>query len=209
MKEQLTRHIDDALRSLLQEADDRGELPEITLEVPRQSDHGDFSCNVAMPLAKRLRKAPRAIAEDLVARLGDAGGLLDSADVAGPGFVNFRLKPTSWQRLVCEIVEVGDNFGATDVGGGQRVQVEYVSANPTGPLSTGHGRQAVLGDCIARLLQKSGYDVTREYYFNDGGRQMRVLGDSVKARYLEALGRAAPPTSVMLTDGNLSACSSK
>jgi arginyl-tRNA synthetase len=201
MKEQLTRHIDEALRGLLEEAGDTGELPEITLEVPRQSGHGDFSCNVAMPLAKRLRKAPRAIAEDLVARLGDAGGLLASADVAGPGFVNLRLKPTSWQQLVCEIVEAGDDFGATEVGRGQRVQVEYVSANPTGPLSTGHGRQAVLGDCIARLLEKNGYSVTREYYFNDGGRQMRVLGDSVKARYLEALGRAAPPTSAMLADG--------
>jgi arginyl-tRNA synthetase len=200
MKEELTGQIDRALRAMLDDAGDHEDPPAFALEVPRQPEHGDFSCNAAMLLAKRLRRKPREIAEDLVDRLGDAGGLLASAEVAGPGFVNMRLGQTSWQALVAQIVLQTEDFGRLDLGGGRKVQVEFVSANPTGPLSTGHGRQAVLGDCIARLLQRVGYDVTREYYFNDGGRQMRVLGESVKARYLEILGLAAPPRPEALAD---------
>jgi arginyl-tRNA synthetase len=200
MKEKLTEHIEGALRGLLAEAGDDAPAPDFALEVPRQAEHGDFSCNAAMLLAKRLGRPPRTIAEELVARLGDADGLLDGAEVAGPGFVNFRLRQASWQELVARIIEAGPAYGSAQLGADQRVQVEFVSANPTGPLSTGHGRQAVLGDCIARLLERVGFDVTREYYFNDGGRQMRVLGESVKARYLEELGRASAPSEVALAD---------
>lgn len=203
MKEELTRKVEAALRTLLADAGDVGELPIVALEVPRQSDHGDFACNVAMGLAKRLRRKPREIAESLRDRLGDADGLLESSEVAGPGFLNFRLRQSNWQDLVRDIMRAGSAFGRSDVGAGRRVQVEFVSANPTGPLSTGHGRQGVLGDCIARLLDRVGYEVTREYYFNDGGRQMRVLGESVKARYLELLGRAAPPDPEALADSTL------
>ena len=200
MKDQLLQRIDEALRGLLAAAGDRAEPPDYTLEVPRQAEHGDFSCNVAMLLAKRLRQPPRTIAQQLLERLGDAGGLLAGGEVAGPGFINLRFQQQSWQALVPAIVRAGSAYGRCDVGRGRRVQVEFVSANPTGPLSTGHGRQAILGDCIARLFERCGFDVTREYYFNDGGRQMRVLGESVKARYLEALGRAAPPGDELLKD---------
>jgi arginyl-tRNA synthetase len=205
VKEQLREQVELALRALLDAAGDRDPLPDFAIEVPRQKEHGDFSCNAAMLLAKRLKRKPREIAEDLTGHLGAAAGIIESMDIAGPGFLNIKLADSSWQALLHEIVRAGDRFGRKEPGSAEggtpyRVQVEFVSANPTGPLSTGHGRQGVLGDCIARLLEATGWDVTREYYFNDGGRQMRVLGDSVKARYLERLGRAAPPTEKALAD---------
>ena len=201
MKDELRAQITEVLRTLLAEAGDADPTPEFALEAPRQADHGDFACNAAMMLAKRLRKPPRAIAEALVERLGDAGGLVDRVEVAGPGFVNLWLGGDRWQALLRDILGAGDRYGASAVGAGAKIQVEFVSANPTGPLSTGHGRQAVLGDSIARLLTFTGHDVTREYYFNNGGRQMRVLGDSVKARYLELQGRAAAPPPEAFAEG--------
>ncbi|MCZ6783659.1 MAG: arginine--tRNA ligase [Proteobacteria bacterium] len=200
MKERLQQQLEEAIRALLAEAGDAGEIPAVALEIPRQKEHGDFACNAALLLAKRLGRKPREIAEALVEALGDAGGLVDRAEVAGPGFVNLWLAGDRWRDVLRGILEVGRSYGGSDEGAGVRVQVEFVSANPTGPLSTGHGRQAVLGDCIARLLEFRGFDVTREYYFNNGGRQMRVLGQSVKARYLEALGVAAPPPAAVLAD---------
>ena len=172
MKEALRGKVDEALRALLGAVGDAEALPEFAIEVPRQKDHGDFSCNAAMLLAKRLGKKPRDIAEDLKARLGDADGLITRSEVAGPGFLNFVLASAGWQDRIHEILESGSRFGHTTTaarpdGSRPKVQVEFVSANPTGPLSTGHGRQAVLGDCIARLLLATGWDVTREYYFND------------------------------------------
>jgi len=193
MKERLFEHFQQAVRELLDAAGDAAPAPEFVLEVPNNPDHGDFACNAAMLLAKRLRQSPRAIAEQLVARLGSAEGLVASAEVAGPGFVNVRLSDDRWHELLRRVLELGPRYGHSKQGDGQRVQVEFVSANPTGPLTLGHGRQAVLGDTLARLLEATGYEVTREYYFNNGGRQMRVLGDSVRARYLEQLGRAAAP----------------
>lgn len=185
MKEALRTRVEEALRALLAAAGDHAPLPEFAIEVPRQKEHGDFSCNAAMLLAKRLGRKPREVALELLERLGDAGGLVTRAEVAGPGFLNVVLASAGWQDRIHEIVEAGARFGwVANARPGQarpKVQVEFVSANPTGPLSTGHGRQAVLGDCIAKLLDASGWDVTREYYFNDGGRQMRVLGESVKA----------------------------
>lgn len=174
--------------------------PQVVLDIPRQAGHGDFSCNAAMQLAKPLRKSPRDIGGQIIERLGDAGGLVAKAEIAGPGFVNLWLAQDRWLDVLHGILAADDRFGRTEVGQQRKVQVEFVSANPTGPLSTGHGRQAVLGDCIARLLDYAGWDVTREYYFNDGGRQMRVLGESVKARYLEQLGQAAPAPLAALDD---------
>lgn len=200
MKEALRARVEEALRALLAAGGDADALPDFAIEVPRQKEHGDFSCNAAMLLAKRLGRKPREIAEDLRARLGDAGGLIARSEVAGAGFLNVVLARSGWQDRLEEILRAGDRFGHSVAAVRPRVQVEFVSANPTGPLSTGHGRQAVLGDCIARLLSATGCDVTREYYFNDGGRQMRVLGESVKARYLERLGRAAAPTADALAD---------
>ena len=204
MKEALRVKVEEALRALLAAAADSDPLPDFAIEIPRQKEHGDFSCNAAMLLAKRLGRNPREVAAELQQLLGDAGGLIVRAEVAGPGFLNVVLASAGWQDRIHEILTAGVRFGwIENARPGQtrpRVQVEFVSANPTGPLSTGHGRQAVLGDCIARLLQATGCDVTREYYFNDGGRQMRVLGESVKARYLERLGRAAAPTPEALAD---------
>ncbi len=200
MKERLREALERCVRELLAAAGDADAPPAFTVEPPRDPAHGDLACNAAMLLSKRLRKPPRAIADDLVARLGDAGGVVARVEIAGPGFLNIRLTGDAWQRALGDVVRDGAAFGARGFGAGARVQVEFVSANPTGPLTLGHGRQAVIGDCIARLLDATGHAVTREYYFNDGGRQMRVLGESVKARYLEQLGRAAPPPPELLAD---------
>lgn len=193
MKDALVEAIESAVSALLAEADELGVRPPVVLERPRQQEHGDYACNIAMVLAKRLRRAPREIAEHLLERLGNADGLLERTEVAGPGFINFWLTEGQWHGALREIVAAGSNYGRSGLGRGRSVQVEFVSANPTGPLSTGHGRQAILGDCIASLLDWTGWEVTREYYFNNAGRQMRVLGASLRARYLECLGRAAPP----------------
>lgn len=201
MKERLEEALSAALQRMLQAVGDVDPPPEFTLEVPRSAEHGDFACNAAMQMPKRLKRPPRQIAEELIQELGDAGGLVDSAEVAGPGFVNLRLRTDRWQELVSAILAAGPDYGRLDEGRGRSVQVEFVSANPTGPLTLGHGRQAVLGDCIARLLDRTGWQVTREYYFNDGGRQMRVLGESVRARYLEQLGCAAPPPAEAFEEG--------
>jgi arginyl-tRNA synthetase len=200
MKERLREALERCVRDLLAAAGDADPPPAFQVEPPREAQHGDFACNAAMLLTKRLRRPPRQIAEELVTRLGDAGGIVASVEVAGPGFLNVRLAGDAWQRALRDLIGAGERFGARPIGQGTRVQVEFVSANPTGPLTLGHGRQAVIGDCIARLLDATGHAVTREYYFNDGGRQMRVLGESVKARYLEQLGRAAAPPPELLAD---------
>jgi arginyl-tRNA synthetase len=202
MRDRLRELLALRVAELLREAGDEGSVPAFALEPPRQAEHGDFACNVALLLAKRLRRPPREVADALVARLGGAEGLLGRAEVAGPGFVNLWVADDEWRRGLLTILAAGPGFGRGPAGAGGRVQVEFVSANPTGPLTLGHGRQAVLGDCIARLLEASGREVTREYYFNDGGRQMRVLGQSVRARYLEQLGRAAPPPPEALADSD-------
>ncbi len=167
-----------------------GGVPEdLTLEFqqPANPDHGDLACNVAMKLAKHFRKAPRQIAEDIRAAL-EAQPLdpdrISDVQVAGPGFMNFRFSDNYLTDALAGILEAGEHFGHTRGGEGKTALVEFVSANPTGPLTVGHGRNAVLGDTIANLLQWTGYEVEREYYFNDAGRQMRVLGESVRARYM-------------------------
>jgi arginyl-tRNA synthetase len=202
LRERLTQAIAAAAERLLRDAGDAGPVPEFSLEVPRQAGHGDFATNAAMLLAKRLRRPPRELAAALAETLGREPGV-GAAEVAGPGFVNLRLAQDRWHGLLVDILAAGPRYGASEAGQGRQVQIEFVSANPTGPLSVGHGRQAVLGDCIARLLEVTGWKVTREYYFNNGGRQMRVLGESVKARYLEALGRAASPPKEALEDAEL------
>ncbi|MDF1615152.1 arginine--tRNA ligase [Desulfurivibrio dismutans] len=161
------------------------------VEEPKRAGQGDFATNLAMVAAGREKRKPREIAEALVGLLSDpanTGDLFQRVEVAGPGFVNCFVKPAVWQAVVPVILEQGEEFGRCSSGAGREVLVEFVSANPTGPLSVGHGRQAVLGDAIARLLSAAGYTVTREYYYNDAGRQMRVLGESVRARYLDLLG---------------------
>ena len=160
----------------------------VAVEPPRDPLHGDMATNAAMVLAKPSGRKPREIADVLATALRQ-DPRITAADVAGPGFLNLRLAPAVWQSLIKEVLEHGQSFGRSSVGAGQRVNVEYVSANPTGPLHVGHTRGAVFGDALASLLDYAGYAVTREYYINDGGAQVDVLARSVYLRYLEAHGR--------------------
>jgi len=159
-----------------------------TVEVPKHEGQGDFSTNLALVVAGMEKKKPREVAANLASMFAGDDSFVDRVEVAGPGFVNFFLKDLVWSLVLAPVYEQDERFGLADIGGGKKVMVEFVSANPTGPLTIGHGRNAILGDAIARLLEAVGYDVTREYYFNDAGRQMRVLGESTRARYLELLG---------------------
>jgi arginyl-tRNA synthetase len=162
-----------------------------TVEVPKHDNQGDFSTNIALIMAGLEKRNPRDLATRFVAMLEEEKELIDSIAIAGPGFINITIKRPVWQQMVAMVEAAGETYGLSQVGGGRRVMVEFVSANPTGPLSVGHGRQAILGDAIARLLEATGHQVYREYYYNNAGRQMRVLGESVQARYLELLGRPA------------------
>jgi arginyl-tRNA synthetase len=163
-------------------------MREIVIEKPNDEKFGDASSNVAMTLAKELKKNPRQIAQELVSKFKFNPEHIERVDVAGAGFINFYFSKSLLQQSVAEILKQGEHFGKSSVGAGKKAIVEYVSANPTGPLTVGRGRGAVLGDCIANLLEAQGYSVTREYYFNNAGRQMRVLADSVRLRYLERCG---------------------
>lgn len=163
--------------------------PDITpeLEVPKAAEHGDIATTVALQLARPLRRPPRQIAEELVRHL-ELPAEEVRVEIAGPGFINFRFTPSFFTRLLRRIADLGEDFGRLSLGAGKRANVEYVSANPTGPLHLGHGRNAALGDTIATLLEWLGYEVTREYYFNNAGNQMVLLGRSVYARYRQLLG---------------------
>lgn len=169
-----------------------GELPQgldlanVTVEPPRDPAHGDMATNAAMVLAKPAGMKPREIADKLAARLTDPR--ISAAEVAGPGFLNLRLSPDVWQGVIAAALRSGPGFGRSDMGAGIKVNVEFVSANPTGPMHVGHVRGAVFGDALARLLDFSGHDVTREYYVNDGGAQVDVLARSAYERYREANG---------------------
>ena len=162
-------------------------LARVVVEPPRDPAHGDLSTNAAMVVAKPLGKNPRELAMGLAGRFTQAPDV-QSVEVAGPGFINFRLAPSIWHQVIKAIGAQGDNYGRSDLGEGERVNVEYVSANPTGPMHVGHTRGAVFGDALASLMQWSGYDVTREYYINDTGGQTIILGRSAMLRYREALG---------------------
>ncbi len=159
-----------------------------TVEVPKHEKQGDFSTNMALVVAGIEKQNPREIAAKLVSKLENESEFIGKMEIAGPGFVNLFIQNDVWQGLIPEVIGNNEGFGRSDVGQKKRVLVEFVSANPTGPLSIGHGRQAILGDSIGRLLEVTGHDVYREYYYNDAGRQMRVLGESVKARYLQLAG---------------------
>lgn len=159
-------------------------IPPITISIPALPEHGDFSCNIAMQLAKSERKSPRQVADIILNSLADEDGLLLKTEIAGPGFINFFVSPEAWHRTLLEIEKQGGNFGRTTSGAGQKVQVEFVSANPTGPLHIGHGRGAAIGDTVCRILSATGWDVTREFYYNDAGQQIQNLALSVQARCL-------------------------
>lgn len=164
----------------------------LTFEKPRDDAHGDLTTNIAMLLAKSLGKNPRAIAQEISAALKVEPELVSNVEIAGPGFINFRFTERFFNRQVGTLLSMGEGFGRSDTGGHKKTQVEFVSANPTGPLSVGHGRQAAIGDTIANLLQWTGHDVTREYYYNNAGRQMRMLAESTYARFRQISDPAFP-----------------
>jgi arginyl-tRNA synthetase len=161
----------------------------ITFEVPKINTHGDLSSNAAMMLTKKLKRKPREIAEEIIANLETDPGVIDKLEIAGPGFINFFFTKSFIARITKDILAAKKDYGRSDKYADKKANVEFVSANPTGPLTVGHGRNAVFGDTLANLLEWAGYIVDREYYFNNAGRQMRVLGDSVRLRYLELQGQ--------------------
>jgi len=162
--------------------------PAVSVEVPRNPDHGDFATNLAMQLARALKRNPMQVAEGLLACL-DRAGLIRETTIAKPGFINFRLESEAAAAVLRRIAQQGRDFGRTRTGAGTKVLVEFVSANPTGPLHIGHARNAVVGDTVARILSAAGCEVTREYYFNDAGVQMNMLGNTLRLRVAEALSR--------------------
>ncbi|MDY0211864.1 MAG: arginine--tRNA ligase [Desulfuromonadaceae bacterium] len=166
-----------------------GAFPDFAVEVPNHTEHGDFAVNLAMMLAKAEKLAPRKIAEILVEQLNSTSAMWNRVEIAGPGFINFFLTSASWFAILESLYHQGQRYGACTIGAGEKVQVEFVSANPTGPLHIGHGRGAATGDAVAAVLQEAGYAVQREYYINDAGNQMDTLGRSIYLRYLELQGR--------------------
>ena len=160
----------------------------IVIEIPKDKSHGDYSTNVAMQLTRILKNNPRKIAEGIMEALDKDAADIESCEIAGPGFINFKIKNTSLAKIIETVLAQGDNFGHNDTGHNIKVNVEYVSANPTGDLHLGHARGAAWGDSITRLMKASGYDVCREYYVNDAGNQIINLGKSLQARYREHMG---------------------
>lgn len=185
LREELIKITDDALNAAMESgALDKVDEYEICLEEPRDKANGDYSTNIAMTLTKKLRKAPRMIADAIVANI-KTGGKIEKCEVAGAGFINFYLAD-SWLYPVIEAIETqGNDYGKSDMGKGQKYMVEFVSANPTGPMHMGNARGGALGDCLAELLKWAGYDVTREFYINDAGNQIEKFANSLNARYLQ------------------------
>jgi arginyl-tRNA synthetase len=187
MKGYLTERVSAALQALKYDAGVR-----VTFEKPRLEAHGDITTNVALLLAKSVGKNPRALAQEIVSAMHIDPESVAMVEIAGPGFINFRFTERFFTQQLRTVLMQGSDFGKSTVGGGKKTQVEFVSANPTGPLSVGHGRQAAIGDTIANLLEWTGHDVTREYYYNNAGRQMRLLAESTYARYRQLLDPAFP-----------------
>jgi arginyl-tRNA synthetase len=181
--------IKDALETLdiVREKRDLVDFSRLTIEPPRDASHGDVATNAAMVLAKPLGTNPRALADVIAEKLKEDADVVD-VTVAGPGFINIRLSQNYWQRLLASAIRAGTDYGRSSVGGGKKVNVEFVSANPTGPMHVGHCRGAVVGDALANLMEFAGYEVAKEYYINDAGSQIDVLARSVFLRYREALG---------------------
>ncbi|WMM33846.1 arginine--tRNA ligase [Shouchella clausii] len=180
-------------RAVLQaELATESEVPSVLLEAPKDKAHGDFATNIAMQLARIAKKAPRAIAEELVANFDRKQAGIEKIEIAGPGFINFFLDNGYLRELIPQVLDEKDDYGRSDVGQGEKVLIEFVSANPTGDLHLGHARGAAVGDTIANIMEKAGYKVSREYYINDAGNQIENLAASLNARYLQALGEDQP-----------------
>jgi arginyl-tRNA synthetase len=189
-KKALTGIIKDALSSCIQKGVlSVNEIPAVELETPRFQQQGDFSCNIAMILASKEKKPPQFIAKSIAENIEDNYRILAKVEVAGPGFLNFFITDDYWRNSLKDIEELNGSYGKGNIGAGKEVQVEFVSANPTGPLHIGHGRGAAVGDTLANILKAAGYNVVKEYYINDVGNQMETLGRSVSLRYIELFGR--------------------
>ncbi|PIC85482.1 arginine--tRNA ligase [Sporosarcina sp. P20a] len=188
--EQIQHEIKEALNQAIEKAQlvEGADIPEIKLESPRSKENGDYAANIAMQLTKLAKKPPRAIAESILEHLDTTNTAIDSIEIAGPGFLNIRLKTDSLGDIVKSVLDQGADYGRSDSGQQQKIQVEFVSANPTGDLHLGHARGASLGDSLCNILDKAGYDVAREYYINDAGNQINNLALSIDVRYFEALG---------------------
>lgn len=167
------------------------QLPAVTLEVPKDKAHGDFATNIAMQLTRIAKQNPRQIAEKLIAHLDKEAAYIDEVEIAGPGFINFRMNKSYLYQVIGQVLEQGNSYGKINIGKGKRVQVEFVSANPTGSLHLGHARGAAVGDALCNVLEMAGCEVTREYYINDAGNQVLNLAKSIEARYRQALGQEA------------------
>lgn len=193
MKEQIESLLKETLASLINEgAIPACEIKNLTISTPSNKEFGDFASNVAMVTASQAKRSPREIAGIIKERMERLTGIFDRIEIAGPGFINFYVSPLMWVRVLDTVFELKHRFGTSDYGKGEKVQVEFVSANPTGPLHVGHGRGAAVGDTLARILKTAGFDVQAEYYINDVGNQMNILGLSVLCRYRELFGRGEP-----------------
>jgi len=190
MKELTVSLLSNAIARANQAGKLKSTVAAVAVEAPKDPSHGDIASNVALTLARAEGKPPRAIADIIKAHI-DLPAEIEEVTVAGPGFINFRMAPEYWRAELRRAATMGQAFVRPQIGAGRTVQVEFLSANPTGPLTVGHGRNAVLGDTLARLHEVTGHQVTREYYFNNGGRQMKLLGESVRVRYLQEFGRDA------------------
>jgi arginyl-tRNA synthetase len=191
LKYLIEKLVRDALGALPEELRAAEPVPGFVVERTRDASHGDFATNVALQLAKAARRKPRDLAQAIVAAL-PASELVARVEIAGPGFINFFLAPQAYQAELLRILDAGRGYGRSTLGAGRRVMVEFVSANPTGPLHVGHGRHAAFGASLSNLLDAAGYSVYREYYINDAGRQMDILAASVWLRYLECFGEQFP-----------------
>ncbi|UCF56796.1 MAG: arginine--tRNA ligase, partial [Deltaproteobacteria bacterium] len=184
----MKRALDNILKTTIQRCFEKEKLretplPDYVLEVPNNPDHGHFATNLPLTLASSQKRQPTEIASIIVNHLVDDGHFLEKVDIAGPGFINFIIKTEQWHKFLAEIIALGKDYGRSHLGSDEKILVEYVSANPTGPLHLGHGRGAALGDTLCRILSYSGYDVVREFYINDTGQQMRLLGESIYSRW--------------------------
>ena len=182
IEEKLKRCLKDALAKMNVDID----ISKIVIERSKEKVHGDFASNIAMQLARELKKNPLLIAEDIVNNLDVES--FNKVEIARPGFINFFLKSEALSSIIKTIIDEGDNYGNSTYGENKPINVEFVSANPTGDLHLGHARGAAIGDCICRLYSKIGYNVTREFYVNDAGNQINVLGRSIRARYHQLFG---------------------
>lgn len=189
--EQVKERLKDEIKASVLKAGlaEEAQIPDVLLELPKEKAHGDYSTNMAMQLARVAKKAPRAIAEAIVENFDKEKGSIEKIEIAGPGFINFYMNNSYLTDLIPNILKAGESYGEINVGNNEKVQVEFVSANPTGDLHLGHARGAAVGDSLCNVLAKAGYDVSREYYINDAGNQINNLALSVEARYFQALGK--------------------